>query len=258
MASYNRVIVMGNLTRDPEVRYIPSGSAVCDIGVAVNRTWYDKQANQKKEEVTFVDVTLWGRTAEIAGEYLSKGRGVHIEGYLKMDEWQDKTSGQKRTKLKVVADNMTMLPGRGDSGGGGDYGGGGGGGGRQSGGGSRGGGGGGGNSGGYSRSSRGGGAAGTRGAAGIRTAATTSAAPRTPAAPPTTMTTTPPPTSTATTCRSDLLSQPEASASGGRAARPPCVAPPSDDPRAAHAASLADASGYDDPRIPPPTFRSSP
>ena len=151
MASYNRVIIMGNLTRDPEVRYIPSGSAVCDIGVACNRTWFDKQSNQKKEEVTFVDVTLWGRTAEIAGEYLSKGRGVHIEGYLKMDEWQDKTSGQKRTKLKVVADNMTMLPGRGDSaGGGGDYGGGGGG--RQS----RGGGGGGGSAGGYQRGSRGG------------------------------------------------------------------------------------------------------
>ena len=158
MASYNRVIVMGNLTRDPEVRYIPSGSAVCDIGVAVNRTWFDKQSNQKKEEVTFVDVTLWGRTAEIAGEYLSKGRGVHIEGYLKMDEWQDKTSGQKRTKLKVVCDNMTMLPGRGDSGGGGDFGGGGGG--RQSGGG---GGGGGRSSGGYQKSQRGGGGGGNQG-----------------------------------------------------------------------------------------------
>ena len=150
MASFNRVIIMGNLTRDPEVRYIPSGMAVCDIGVAVNRTWYDKKAGQKKEEVTFVDVTLWDRTAEVAGEYLSKGRGVHIEGYLKMDEWQDKTSGQKRTKLKVVCDNMTMLPGRGDDSGGG---GGGGGGSRPSSGG-------GGSAGGYSRSSRGGGGSG--------------------------------------------------------------------------------------------------
>ncbi|MEM9703360.1 MAG: single-stranded DNA-binding protein [Planctomycetota bacterium] len=113
-ASFNRVIIMGNLTRDPEVRYIPSGSAVCEIGVAVNRSWYDKQSNSRKEEVCFVDVTLWGRTAEVAGEYLSKGRSVHIEGYLKMDEWQDKNSGQKRTKLKVVADSMQMVGGRGD------------------------------------------------------------------------------------------------------------------------------------------------
>ena len=148
MASFNRVIIMGNLTRDPEVRYLSSGTAVCDIGVAVNRTWYDKKAGQKKEEVTFVDVTLWDRTAEVAGEYLSKGRGVHIEGYLKMDEWQDKASGAKRTKLKVVCDNMTMLPGRGDGDGGGYSGGGGGGGGgsRQSSGG-----------GGYQRGNRGGG-----------------------------------------------------------------------------------------------------
>ncbi|MFH5802740.1 single-stranded DNA-binding protein [Alienimonas sp. DA493] len=124
-ASFNRVIIMGNLTRDPEVRYIPSGMAVCDLGVAVNRSWYDKQSNSRKEEVTFVDVTLWGRTAEVAGEYLSKGRSVHIEGYLKMDEWQDKTSGQKRTKLKVVADSMQMVGGRGDDDGGGRSGGGG-------------------------------------------------------------------------------------------------------------------------------------
>ncbi|WP_171189950.1 single-stranded DNA-binding protein, partial [Alienimonas chondri] len=109
MASFNKVILMGNLTRDPEVRYIPSGSAVCDIGLAVNRVWYDKGSSQKKEEVTFVDVTLWGRTAEIAGEYLSKGRPVLIEGYLKMDTWQDKQSGANRSKLKVVADTMTLL-----------------------------------------------------------------------------------------------------------------------------------------------------
>ncbi|QDT18015.1 single-stranded DNA-binding protein [Alienimonas californiensis] len=148
-ASFNRVILMGNLTRDPEVRYIPSGMAVCDLGVAVNRSWYDKQSNSRKEEVTFVDVTLWGRTAEIAGEYLSKGRSVHIEGYLKMEEWQDKTSGQKRSKLKVVADSMQMVGGRGDDNSGG--GGGGGGGGRASGGGS---------AGGYQRGNRGGGGGG--------------------------------------------------------------------------------------------------
>ena len=124
MASFNRVILVGNLTRDPEVRYIPSGSAVCDLGLAVNRTWYDKGSNQRKEEVTFVDVTVWGRTAEVAGEYLSKGRSVLIEGYLKMDTWQDKQTGGNRSKLKVVADNMTMLGGRGEDSGGGRSGGG--------------------------------------------------------------------------------------------------------------------------------------
>ena len=119
-ASFNRVILVGNLTRDPEVRYIPSGSAVCDIGLAVNRTWFDKGSNQRKEEVTFVDVTLWQRTAEVAGEYLSKGSSVLVEGYLKMDTWQDKQTGGNRSKLKVVADTMQMLGSRGgDSPGGG-------------------------------------------------------------------------------------------------------------------------------------------
>ncbi|MFT5327082.1 MAG: single-strand DNA-binding protein [Planctomycetaceae bacterium] len=114
MASFNKVILMGNLTRDPEVRYTPSGTAVSEIGLAVNRTWFDKQTNQKKEEVTFVDVTLWGRQAEVAGEYLGKGRGVLIEGRLQLDQWDDKETGQKRSKLRVVGENMTMLPGRGD------------------------------------------------------------------------------------------------------------------------------------------------
>lgn len=114
MASFNKVILMGNLTRDPEVRYTPSGTAVSEVGLAVNRTWFDKQTNQKKEEVTFVDVTLWGRQAEVAGEYLSKGRGLLIEGRLQLDQWDDKETGQKRSKLRVVGENMTMLPGRGD------------------------------------------------------------------------------------------------------------------------------------------------
>lgn len=116
MASFNKVILMGNLTRDPEVRYTPSGTAVSEVGLAVNRTWFDKQTNQKKEEVTFVDVTLWGRQAEVAGEYLGKGRGVLIEGRLQLDQWDDKETGQKRSKLRVVGENMTMLPGRGDGG----------------------------------------------------------------------------------------------------------------------------------------------
>jgi single-strand DNA-binding protein len=142
MASFNKVILMGNLTRDPQVRYTPGGTAVADIGLAVNRVWFDKQSNQKKEETTFVDVTLWGRQAEVAGEYLSKGRGVLIEGRLQLDQWDDKTSGEKRSKLKVVGEEMTMVGGRNEAGGGGGGGGdfGGGGGGRQSGGGRQGGG----------------------------------------------------------------------------------------------------------------------
>ena len=109
MASFNKVILMGNLTRDPEVRYTPSGTAVTDIGLAVNRRWFDKANNHAKEETTFVDVTLWGRTAEVAGEYLSTGRPVLIEGRLQLDSWEDKESGQKRSKLKVIGEQMTML-----------------------------------------------------------------------------------------------------------------------------------------------------
>ncbi|MCA8996293.1 MAG: single-stranded DNA-binding protein [Planctomycetaceae bacterium] len=125
MASFNKVILMGNLTRDPEVKYTTGGTAVAEIGLAVNRTWWDKQANQRKEETTFVDVTLWGRTAEVAGEYLSKGRPVLIEGRLQLDSWDDRETGKKRSKLRVVGENMTMLSGRGDGGSGGGSGGGG-------------------------------------------------------------------------------------------------------------------------------------
>ena len=112
MSSFNRVILMGNLTRDPQVRYTPSGTAVTDIGLAINRTWFDKTTQQKREDVTFVDVTLWGRQAEVAGEYLSKGRSVLIEGRLQLDQWDDKETGQKRSKLKVVCENMTFVGGR--------------------------------------------------------------------------------------------------------------------------------------------------
>ncbi|MBC7816255.1 MAG: single-stranded DNA-binding protein [Planctomycetaceae bacterium] len=117
MASFNKVILIGNLTRDPQVRYTPGGMAVSDIGLAVNRTWFDKQTNQKKEDVTFVDVTLWGRTAEVAGEYLAKGKQVLIEGRLQLDSWDDKETGQKRNKLKVIGENMTMLGSRQEGGG---------------------------------------------------------------------------------------------------------------------------------------------
>lgn len=119
MASFNKVILVGNLTRDPQVKYTTGGTAVTEIGLAVSRQWFDKQSNQKKEETTFVDITLWGRTAEIAGEYLAKGRPVLIEGRLQLDTWDDRETGQKRSKLRVVGENMTMLGSRGDGGGGG-------------------------------------------------------------------------------------------------------------------------------------------
>jgi single-strand DNA-binding protein len=124
MASYNRVILLGNLTRDPELRYLPSGMAVADIGLAVN----DRRKNANGEwidETTFVDVTLWGRTAEVAGEYLSKGSPALIEGRLKLDSWEGQ-DGQKRSKLKVVCEKMQMVgPKGGGQGGQGGQGGGG-------------------------------------------------------------------------------------------------------------------------------------
>src|SRR6267378_5892494 len=111
MASFNKVILLGNLTRDPEVRYTPKGSAVCDLGIAVNRV-YTTEGGEKREEVTYVDVVLWARLAEIAGEYLKKGRPVFIEGRLQMDSWDDKQTGQKRTKLRVVGETMQLLGSR--------------------------------------------------------------------------------------------------------------------------------------------------
>lgn len=130
MASFNKVMLLGNLTRDPEVKYTPKGSAVADIGLAVNRT-YTTDGGEKREETTFVDVTMWGRQAEIAGEYLKKGRPLFVEGRLQLDTWDDKQTGQKRSKMRVVCENFQMLGSR-DGGGEG-----GGGGGRSSGGGSR-------------------------------------------------------------------------------------------------------------------------
>ena len=111
MASFNKVILLGNLTRDPEVRYTPKGTAVTELGMAVNRV-YTAENGEKREETTFVDVTLWGRTAEIAGEYLKKGRPVFIEGRLQLDTWDDKTSGQKRSKLKVVGEGLQLIGSR--------------------------------------------------------------------------------------------------------------------------------------------------
>jgi single-strand DNA-binding protein len=112
MASFNKVILMGNLTRDPQLRYLPSNMAVCDFGVAVNRRWRDKDGNQK-EEVCFVDVAAWSRQAETINQYMTKGKPILIEGHLKLDSWTGQ-DGQKRSKLSVVVDNFQFVGGRGD------------------------------------------------------------------------------------------------------------------------------------------------
>jgi single-strand DNA-binding protein len=117
-ASLNKVLLMGNLTRDPEVKYTPKGTAVCDLGIAINDS-YKAQDGTIKETVTFVDVEVWGRTAENCKQYLSKGRPVFVEGQLRLDQWEQ--DGQKRSKMKVRAISVQFLgspPGR--SGGGGD------------------------------------------------------------------------------------------------------------------------------------------
>src|SRR5580698_7989394 len=120
MASFNKVILVGNLTRDPELRYTPKGTAIAKIGVAVNRIWTN-EAGEKKEEVTFVDVDVFGRTAENVGQYMRKGRPILIEGRLRLDQWDDKQTGQKKSKLGVVAETVQFLgsPGGGEGGGGG-------------------------------------------------------------------------------------------------------------------------------------------
>jgi single-strand DNA-binding protein len=108
MASYNKVLLMGNLTRDPEVRYTPKGTAIAAIGLAVNRRW-TTESGEQKEEVTFVDVEVWGRQAETVGQYLSKGKPIFVEGRLKLDSWEDKESGQKKSKMKVVCERFQFI-----------------------------------------------------------------------------------------------------------------------------------------------------
>jgi single-strand DNA-binding protein len=108
MNGFNKVILAGNLTRDPEMRYTPSGTAIAKFGLAVNRKWKD-QNGEPREEVTFVDVDCFGKTAENCGSYLKKGRPVLVEGRLKLDQWDDKQTQQKRSKLGVVAEGVTFL-----------------------------------------------------------------------------------------------------------------------------------------------------
>ena len=123
MANLNKVLLIGRLTRDPELRYTPQGTAVTEIGVAVSRTY--TVGNERREETTFVDVTLWSRQAEVVCQWLKKGRQIFIEGRLTLDRWEDK-EGQKRSKLRVIAESFQFMDDRGDSGGGssegGDYG----------------------------------------------------------------------------------------------------------------------------------------
>lgn len=123
MPNLNKVQLMGNITRDPEVRYTPKGTAVTDISLAINRS-FNSDDGERREETTFVDITFWGRQAEVIGEYMKKGRPLYVEGRLQLDSWEDKTSGQQRSRLKVVGENFQFLGGRDDAGGGGGGGGG--------------------------------------------------------------------------------------------------------------------------------------
>lgn len=117
MPNLNKVQLMGNLTRDPEVRYTPKGTAVTDISLAINRN-YTGDDGQRHEETAFVDITFWGRQAEIIGEFMKKGRPLYVEGRLQLDTWEDKTTGQQRSRLKVVGENFQFLGSREDGGGG--------------------------------------------------------------------------------------------------------------------------------------------
>jgi single-strand DNA-binding protein len=117
MAYLNKVFLIGNLTRDPELRVTPKGTAICQFGIAVNRQFKD-ESGATRDETTFVDIEAWGKQGELVSKYLTKGSLAMVEGRLKLDQWEDKTSGQKRSKIKVVLDNVQFLSTRGSSGGG--------------------------------------------------------------------------------------------------------------------------------------------
>jgi single-strand DNA-binding protein len=120
MASVNKVILVGNLGRDPEVRYSPDGAAICNVSIATTSTWKDKTSGERKEETEWHRVVFYNRLAEIAGEYLKKGRPVYVEGRLKTRKWQDKDTGADKFTTEIVADQMQLLGGREGGGGGGD------------------------------------------------------------------------------------------------------------------------------------------
>lgn len=106
--NYNKVMLGGHLTRDPELRYTPKGTAIAVIGMAINRVW-TTEAGEKKEEVTFVDCTAWGRTAEVIGQYMRKGDPAFFEGRLRLEQWDDKQSGAKRSKISIVIESFQFL-----------------------------------------------------------------------------------------------------------------------------------------------------
>lgn len=108
MASFNQVILIGNLTRDPQLKYSPNQTAICEFGLAVNHKW-KSAAGEAKEEVTFVDCTAWGRIAEVINQYVQKGNPLMVVGRLKLDSWEDKSGGGKRSKLSVVVESMQLL-----------------------------------------------------------------------------------------------------------------------------------------------------
>jgi single-strand DNA-binding protein len=116
MANFNRVILAGNLTRDPELRYTPKGTAIAKFGLAINRTW-KTETGETKEEVTFVDVDAFGRQAEVVAQYMKKGRPFLVEGRLKLDQWEDKNTHQKQSKLKVVLEGFSFIDTKGADGG---------------------------------------------------------------------------------------------------------------------------------------------
>lgn len=117
MAYLNKVFLIGNLTRDPELRVTPKGTAICQFGLAVNRQFKD-ESGATRDETTFIDIEAWGKQGELVAKYLTKGSPAMVEGRLKLDQWEDKQSGQKRSKLKVVLDNVQFLSSRGGAGGG--------------------------------------------------------------------------------------------------------------------------------------------
>lgn len=108
MANLNKVMIIGNMTRDPELKYTPKGTAVADISLAVNRKWNDVQGN-KQEETTFVGITLWGKTAELVNQYVKKGDPLYVEGRLTQETWEDKETGKKQTKTKVIGENIQFI-----------------------------------------------------------------------------------------------------------------------------------------------------
>jgi single-strand DNA-binding protein len=114
MASYNRIVLMGNLTRDPQLSYTPSNTAVCKFGIATNRSWKDRDG-QTREEVCFVDCALFGRGGEVFNQYMAKGRSVLVEGRLQFQQWTS-PEGEKRSKHEVIVENFTFVGGRGEGG----------------------------------------------------------------------------------------------------------------------------------------------